>query len=94
MPGQGLASSVVALDTMVRNMKAMTGAAGRDCPNGQSDPCRARRRSLMKPGVSRPASAADIVILDRHLHVQRVFVGGVPPEADVNFRTGRSIGRP
>ena len=71
-----LASTVVGLDAMVRNMAAMSGARL----------CEAVRMASLTPaervnmaddiGSLERGKRADIVILDRGLSVQRVFIGG------------------
>ncbi len=77
VPGSGLASSVVALDTMVRNMKALTAAPLEDVVRMASlTPCE-RAGIADEAGSLEPGKRADIVILDRRLRVRRVFVGGV-----------------
>lgn len=74
VPGRGLASSVVALDTMVRNMKAMTKVPLHDVIRMASlTPCE-RAGIAGEAGSLEPGKRADIVILDRRLNVRRVFV--------------------
>lgn len=76
VPGQGLASSVVGLDTMVRNMKAATAATLPEVVRMASlTPAR-------RVGIDRGAGSlelgkrADVLVLDRRLGVRRVFVEG------------------
>ena len=76
VPGSGLASSVVALETMVRNMKAMTGAPLEDIVRMASLTPAERAGLAAEVGSLEAGKRADVVILDRHLHVQRVFAGG------------------
>jgi len=77
VPGAGLASSVVALDTMVRNMKAMTTAPLEDVIRMASLTPAERAGIANEVGSLEPGKRADILILDRRLKVQRVFLGGV-----------------
>jgi len=76
VPGSGLASSVVALDTMIRNMK-------RDTPAPLEQVIRmASLTPAERAGVARSVGSlevgkrADVLILDANLHVKRVFVRG------------------
>lgn len=77
VPGSGLASSVVALDTMVRNMKAMTQAPLEDVIRMASLTPAERAGVAADVGSLEPGKRADIVILDKQLKVRRVFIGGV-----------------
>ena len=77
VPGAGLASSVVALDTMVRNMKALTAAPLADVVRMASLTPAERAGVADQVGSLEPGKRADILILDRRLHVRRVFIGGV-----------------
>ena len=76
VPGSGLASSVVALDTMVRNMKTMTKAPLHDVVRMASLTPAERAGIAHEAGSLEAGKRADIVILDRRLMVRRVFVGG------------------
>lgn len=76
VPGSGLASSVVALDTMVRTMR-------RDTPAPLEDIIRmASLTPAERAGVARSVGSlevgkhADVLILDQKLQVKRVFVHG------------------
>ncbi len=76
VPGDGLASSVMGLDHMVRIMR-------RDTPAPLADIIRmASLTPAERAGVSRTVGSleagkhADIVVLDAGLEVRRVFVGG------------------
>jgi N-acetylglucosamine-6-phosphate deacetylase len=76
VPGSGLASSVVALDTMVRTMY-------RDTPAPLEDIVRmASLTPAERAGVARSVGSlelgkrADILILDATLSVKRVFLNG------------------
>jgi N-acetylglucosamine-6-phosphate deacetylase len=74
---RSLASSVVALDTMVRNMKAMTRAPLEDIVRMASLTPAERAGVAGEVGSLEAGKWADIVILDRRLKVRRVFIGGV-----------------
>jgi N-acetylglucosamine-6-phosphate deacetylase len=77
VPGSGLASSVVALDTMVRKMKAMTQAPLEDVVRMASLTPAERAGVADEVGSLEAGKRADVVILDRQLKVRRVFLGGV-----------------
>jgi N-acetylglucosamine-6-phosphate deacetylase len=77
VPGSGLASSVVALETMVRNMKAMTPAPLHDVVRMASLTPAERAGIENDAGSLEPGKRADILILDRRLKVRRVFLDGV-----------------
>jgi len=77
VPGSGLASSVVALDTMVRNMKAMTSAPMDEVIRMASLTPAERVGVAEEVGSIEAGKRADIVILDRRLRVRHVFLGGV-----------------
>jgi len=77
VPGSGLASSVVALDTMVRNMRIMTGAPLQDVLRMASLTPAKRAGVAGEAGSLEVGKRADIVILDRRLRVRRVFIGGL-----------------
>ena len=77
VPGSGLASSVVALDSMVRVMK-------RDTPAPLEQIIRmASLTPAERAGVARSVGSlevgkrADVLVLDQNLHVKRVFVQGL-----------------
>ena len=77
VPGSGLASSVVALDTMVRVMK-------RDTPAPLEQIIRmASLTPAERAGVARSVGSlevgkrADVLVLDQNLHIKRVFVHGL-----------------
>lgn len=74
VPGKGLASSVVALDTMVRHMKAMTSAPLHDVIRMASLTPAERTGIAAECGSLEPGKRADILVLDRRLNVRRVFV--------------------
>jgi N-acetylglucosamine-6-phosphate deacetylase len=77
VPGSGLASSVVALDTMVRNMKSMTTASLPEVVRMASLTPAERAGIASEIGSLEKTKLADVVIVDRQLRVRRVFVGGV-----------------
>jgi N-acetylglucosamine-6-phosphate deacetylase len=81
VPGSGLASSVVGLDTMMRNMSAMTGAPIQEVVRMASLTPAERAGVADEIGSLEPGKRADMVVLDRRLQVQRVFVDGVPVPA-------------
>lgn len=76
VPGSGLASSVVALDTMVRHMKSVTAAPLHDVVRMASLTPAERAGIAGEAGSIEEGKRADILILDRRLEVRRVFVGG------------------
>ena len=78
VPGSGLASSVVGMEVMVRNMNAVTtcGIAGA-VRMGSLTPAR-RAGFDAEIGSLEVGKRADILCLDRDLRVQRVFMGGEP----------------
>lgn len=75
-PGAGLASSVVGMDTMVRNMKKMTTALIYDVIR------MATLTPAERAGISRDVGSletgkrADILILSKNMSIQKVFIGG------------------
>src|SRR5215471_18729371 len=77
VPGGGLASSVVGLDTMVRNMARMSGAPLWDVVRMAT--LTPAERTSIADEVARleKGKRADIVVLDRGLKVRRVFIAGV-----------------
>jgi N-acetylglucosamine-6-phosphate deacetylase len=77
VPGQGLASSVVPLSTMVRNMKRLTTAPLEDVVRMASLTPAERSGVASDTGSLEPGKRADVVILDRRLAMRRVFVHGV-----------------
>jgi N-acetylglucosamine-6-phosphate deacetylase len=89
VPGSGLASSVVALDTMVKNMKAMTQAPLEDVVRMASLTPAERAGVADEVGSLEAGKRADIVILDKQLQVRRVFTGGVECALFVSQRNHR-----
>jgi N-acetylglucosamine-6-phosphate deacetylase len=77
VPGAGLASSVVALETMVRNMMSMTGAPLEDVVRMASLTPAERAGVAREVGSLEAGKRADVVILDPSLKVKRVFIGGI-----------------
>lgn len=77
VPGGGaLASSVVGLDTMVRNMKAMTSASLPEVIRMASLTPAERAGVADEVGSLSPSKRADVLVLDRRLRVKRMFLGG------------------
>jgi N-acetylglucosamine-6-phosphate deacetylase len=78
VPGGGgaLASSVVGLDTMVRTMRAATGAPLAEVVRMASLTPAERAGIARETGSLAPGKRADVLVLDRRLRVRRVFVGG------------------
>ncbi|HYG77400.1 MAG TPA: N-acetylglucosamine-6-phosphate deacetylase [Planctomycetota bacterium] len=75
-PNEGLASSVVGMDTMVRNMARMTSAGvAKAVRMGSLTP--AERTGIAKEtGSIEPGKRADILLLDRELNVKSVYLAG------------------
>jgi len=78
VPGGGgaLASSVVGLDTMVRTMRAATGAPLAEVVRMASLTPAERAGIARDTGSLAPGKRADVLVLDRRLRVRRVFIGG------------------
>jgi N-acetylglucosamine-6-phosphate deacetylase len=76
VPGSGLASAVVALDSMVRNMKRATTAPLADVIRMASLTPAERAGAAGEIGSLEPGKRADFVLLDPKLRVRRVFVNG------------------
>jgi N-acetylglucosamine-6-phosphate deacetylase len=82
VPGQGLASSVVGLDHMVRHMKKSTSATLSDAVR-MASLTPAERTGIAKTcGSLEKGKQADILILNRRLDVQRTFISGVEVPRD------------
>lgn len=77
VPGQGLASAVVGMDTMVRNMKASTTASLPEVVRMASLTPAERTGIDKETGSLEKGKAADVLVLNRALRVQRVFIGGL-----------------
>jgi len=76
VPGAGLASSVVGLDTMVRTMATRTSAPIEDVIRMATLTPAERAGIAAETGSLQRGKLADIVILDTRLRVKRVFLGG------------------
>ncbi len=74
-PGAGLASSIMGMDTMVRNMKAMTSASDVDVVRMASLTPAERVGIAADVGSLDVGKRADVLVLGRTLDVQRVFIG-------------------
>ncbi len=82
VPGQGLASSVVGLDHMVRHMKKSTSATLPDAVR-MASLTPAERTGIAKTcGSLEKGKQADVLILNRRLDVQRTFISGVEVPRD------------
>ncbi|MEW5978548.1 MAG: amidohydrolase family protein [Acidobacteriota bacterium] len=75
-PGKGLASSVVGLDTMVRNMKHFTTASLPEVIRMASLTPAERVGTAQEVGSLEVGKRADVLVLSRKLEVERVFIGG------------------
>ena len=81
-PGAGLASTVVGMDAMVRNMKRLTSASLPDVIRMASLTPAERVGMETEIGSLEAGKRADVVVLSRTLAVRRVFVDGqefIPP---------------
>jgi N-acetylglucosamine-6-phosphate deacetylase len=67
---------VVGLDTMVRTMRAATGAPLAEVVRMASLTPAERAGIAREAGSLAPGKRADVLVLDRRLRVRRVFVGG------------------
>ena len=77
VPGGGaLASSVVGLDTMVRNMKAATSASLPEVIRMASLTPAERAGIARETGSLTPGKRADVLVLNRRLRVKHVFLSG------------------
>jgi N-acetylglucosamine-6-phosphate deacetylase len=76
VPGQGLASSVVGMDTMVRTMKKATSANLAEIIRMATLTPAERSGIAHETGSLESGKLADILVLNSRLAVQRVFVGG------------------
>ena len=75
-PGAGLASSVVGMDTMVRNMSQMTSAGVIHAVRMGSLTPAERVGIATQAGSLEVGKRADVLVLSKDLKVQRVFIGG------------------
>lgn len=76
VPGQGLASSVVGMDAMVRTMAAQTSAALPEVIRMASLTPAERVGIAGETGSLEVGKQADVLVLSRALHVERAFVRG------------------
>jgi N-acetylglucosamine-6-phosphate deacetylase len=76
VPGGGLASSVVGMDAMVRNMNAVTSCGIVNAVRMGSLTPASRAGIASEVGSLEAGKRADILCLDGELRVQRVFIGG------------------
>ena len=84
VPGEGLASSVVGMDTMVRTMKAATSASLPEVIR-MATLTPAKRAGIARySGSLESGKRADILVLNRRLAVERVFVGAQEVTAPLN----------
>jgi N-acetylglucosamine-6-phosphate deacetylase len=75
-PGRGLASSIVGMETMVRNMYEMTSASVAEAVRMGSLTPAERVGMARRIGSLEKGKLADVLILSKKLAVQRVFVEG------------------
>jgi N-acetylglucosamine-6-phosphate deacetylase len=76
VPGQGLASSVVGMDTMVRNMLNYSSASLPQAFRMASLTPAERTGIAVDTGSLEPGKRADILLLTARLDIERVFIGG------------------
>jgi N-acetylglucosamine-6-phosphate deacetylase len=76
VPGEGLASSAVGLDTMMRTMHRDTSAPLEDIVRMASLTPAERTGVSKRTGSLEPGKLADVIVLDGDLGVRRVFIGG------------------
>ncbi len=76
VPGQGLASAVVGMDTMVRHMAASTSATLPQVIRMASLTPAERVGIAKETGSLEPGKRADVLLLSAELKVERVFIGG------------------
>jgi N-acetylglucosamine-6-phosphate deacetylase len=82
VPGEGLASSVMGLDHMVRHMKKSTSATLPDAVRMASLTPAERTGMAKTCGSLEKGKRADVLVLNRRLEVQRTFIGGVEVSHD------------
>ena len=80
VPGEGLASSVMGLDHMVRHMKKSTSATLPDAVRMASLTPAERTGMAKTCGSLEKGKLADVLVMNRRLEVQRTFIGGVEVE--------------
>jgi N-acetylglucosamine-6-phosphate deacetylase len=76
-PGKGLASSVVGMDTMVRNMKNMTSASLPEAVRMGSLTPAELTGTASETGSLEVGKRADVLVLSKNLEVRRVFIDGI-----------------
>jgi N-acetylglucosamine-6-phosphate deacetylase len=76
VPGQGLASSVMGMDHMVRTMAACTSASLPEVIRMASLTPAERVETHGLVGCLEPNNFADVLVLSESLEVERVFIGG------------------
>ena len=76
MPGQGLASAVVGMDSMVRNMATSTTAACTQVIRMASLTPAERVGIAPETGSLERGKRADVLVLTADLTVERVFIEG------------------
>jgi len=76
-PGAGLASTVVGMDTMVRNMKTLGRASLPEAVRMASLTPAERVGMAREIGSLAPGKRADILVLSKDIRVRRVFIGGI-----------------
>lgn len=77
VPGQGLASSVMGLDHMMRHMKKSTSATLPEAVRMASLTPAERTGIGKKCGSLEKGKQADVLVLNRRLEVQQTFISGV-----------------
>jgi len=75
-PGLGLASSIVGMEVMVRNMKNSTSASVVDAVRMGSLTPSKRAGIADEAGSLKVGKRADLLVLNKRLEVKRVFIGG------------------
>jgi N-acetylglucosamine-6-phosphate deacetylase len=76
VPGQGLASSVVGMDSMVRQMVKSTTASLPEIIRMASLTPAERAGIASETGSLEPGKRADVLVLSKDLFVERVFIAG------------------
>jgi N-acetylglucosamine-6-phosphate deacetylase len=76
-PGAGLASTVVGMATMVRNMKTLARASLPQAIRMASLTPAERVGMAREIGSLEPGKRADVLVLSKQITVRRVFIGGV-----------------
>ena len=82
VPGQGLASSIVGMDSMVRHMAASTRATLPQVIRMASLTPAERAGISKHTGSLETGKYADVLVLTEALVVERVFIGGAPFEGE------------